>query len=202
MEKSTRLFLIASAIIFLVLLLGCSGKNRVETQKKTVRGEEKVMDSSFKLMSPAFKDGEMMPAKYANIGVVGGQNLSLSLKWENPPEGTKSFAIANVDRHPIAGNFVHWLAINIPANVTSLREGASGRDMPPGSIELRTSYGVSSYGGPRPPAGTGDHDYENTIYALSVEKLELSSDATYQDFQRAIQGKVLATAKLVGLFSQ
>lgn len=157
----------------------------------------------FELKSSAFEDGQKMPTKYANTGVTGGENVSIPLSWQNPPDGTKSFAIALVDRHPVANNFVHWLVINIPANVSSIPEGTSGtNNMPGGSKELNTTYGVSSYGGPQPPSGTGDHDYETTIYALSVESLNLDENTTLAEFEAAIQGKVLGSAKLTGKFGR
>lgn len=161
-----------------------------------------MSESSLKVTSPGFNNGERLPAKYANIGVAGGQNLSPPLVWEGAPEGTGSFAVACIDIHPVANNFVHWLVINIPANITSLSEGASSRNMPAGSVELRTTYGVSAYGGGRPPAGTGEHDYVFTVYSLSVDDLGLSASATYTDFQKAATGRVLDSVSITGKFSQ
>lgn len=159
-------------------------------------------------LKSAYSDGERMPAKYANIGVAGGENLSVPFEWEDAPEGTKSFALAMVDHHPVAREFIHWLVINIPADVTSIKEGASATDkMPAGSKELNTTYGTPKYGGPRPPAGTGEHPYETTIYALNVESLDLSragspSTPELDEFLDAIEGKVLAKASLTGMFAQ
>lgn len=155
------------------------------------------------LLSSVFEDGERMQAKYANIGVVGGENLSPPFQWEGAPEGTKSFALAIVDHHPVANEFVHWLVIDIAADVGSIEEGASGTDkMPDGSKELNTTYATPKYGGPRPPAGTGEHPYETTLYALGVEKLDLSEAVTLDEFLDALEGKVLATASLTGMFAQ
>src|SRR4051812_1016093 len=112
------------------------------------------------LRSSAFEDTQMMPPKYAKKG----ENVSPPLLWENVPQGTKSFALAVVDRHPVARNFVHWLVIDMSADVTSLEEGASGSArMPVGSRELKV------YGGPNPPSGS--HNYEFTLYALKTDKL-------------------------------
>jgi len=38
-----------------------------------------------------------------------------------------------------------WLVINLPANVTSLEEGALGKKMPPGFVELKNSFGDIGY---------------------------------------------------------
>lgn len=156
----------------------------------------------FQLTSSAYEDGQKMPVKYANTGVPGGENISVPLAWSNPPEGTKSYAIAMVDRHPIAGNWVHWLVINISSDVSSLSEGASGLQMPKGAKELMNTFGSLGYGGPQPPPGSGDHEYETTIYALKVEMINLGSSVELVDFERAISGQVLDSAKLTGKFGR
>lgn len=144
-----------------------------------------------------------MPAKYANRGVVGGENISVPLSWANAPEGTKSFAVVMVDRHPVAGNWFHWLVADIPAEATSIPEGASATSqMPPGSRELNNTAGRPGYYGPQPPPGSGDHDYETTVYALSVDRLGVGSDAGLSGFLSAIDGKVLGSAKVSGMFGR
>lgn len=151
----------------------------------------------------AYNDGERIAAKYGNNGFPGGENLSPPYDWSEVPNGTKSFALAIVDLHPVAENFVHWLVIDIPMEVTALAEGASLTDkMPIGSKELLTTYRKTGYGGPRPPAGTGDHPYETTVWALSVPKLGLSEDINLDEFITKIEDKVLGNATITGLLSQ
>lgn len=154
-------------------------------------------------LSSTFTNNERIPAKYANHGVEGGENTSPLYTWASVPNGTKSFALALIDRNPVSDNFVHWLVIDIPAEVTSLDEGASMTDkMPDATKELFTSYRKPGYGGPRPPAGSGDHQYETTIWALSVPKLGLSEDISLGEFMAALDGKILDSATLTGLLSQ
>jgi Raf kinase inhibitor-like YbhB/YbcL family protein len=155
-----------------------------------------------KLSSPAFQNGKPIPTKYAYPGVAGGQNISIPLAWSDAPAGTKSFALSIVDPHPVANNWVHWFAINIPPNTTSLAEGASPRSMPGGSKELRNTYGEIGYGGPEPPKGSGAHPYNVTLYALNVEKLDLPENTSLQAFLRALEDKVLATGKLTGIYER
>jgi Raf kinase inhibitor-like YbhB/YbcL family protein len=154
-----------------------------------------------KLSSSAFQDGGKIPLPYVMPG-AGGKNISPSLTWSAPPAGVKSFALSVVDPHPVARNWVHWLVINIPATATSLEEGASGRKMPPGALELKSSFGDPGYGGPQPPKGTGDHPYVFTLYALSVPQLDLPVSTNLASFQKALEGKVLATAMLTGYFGR
>ena len=105
---------------------------------------------TMEITSNAFKDQGKIPIQYVMQG-AGGKNLSIPISWENVPAGTKSFALSIVDIHPIAQNWVHWLAINIPKEATSIEEGASKKKMPPGSVELKNSFGDIGYGGPSLP---------------------------------------------------
>ncbi len=74
--------------------------------------------------------------------------------------------------------------------------------MPAGSAELRNSFGEVGYGGPQPPKGTGDHPYVITLYALSVERLDLPIDVSLPAFKRAIEGKVITSASVTGKFGR
>ncbi len=153
------------------------------------------------LTSTAFKDGGKIGIQYVMPG-AGGKNLSLPLSWLNSPAETKSFALSVVDPHPVARNWVHWLVINIPAQTTGLAEGASKKAMPAGAVELRNSFGDVGYGGPQPPPGSGDHPYVVTLYALSVDKVELPANTSLSAFNKALEGKILASAKVTGMYGR
>lgn len=155
-----------------------------------------------KLSSPTFADHKPIPVKYANLGVKGGKNISVPLAWSEAPSATKSFALSMIDRHPIARNWVHWLVIDNPPKVNALAEGASHSNMPGGAVELKNTFGGIGYGGPQPPPGSGAHNYEFTLYALSVERLSLQPDTTLAQFSAALQGKIIATVALVGTFER
>ena len=153
------------------------------------------------ISSAAFKDGEKIPIQYVMPG-AGGKNISIPLAWKNPPAGTRSYALSIVDPHPVAQNWVHWLVIDIPAAVASIDEGASRKKMPPGSTELKNSFGEVGYGGPQPPKGTGDHPYVVTLYALNVGKLNLTAGTSLSAFKKAIEGKVIGTASITGKYGR
>lgn len=157
--------------------------------------------NAMEISSAAFKDGEKIPIQYVMPG-AGGRNISIPLAWRNVPPGTKSFCLSIVDPHPVAQNWVHWLVMNIPAQATSIEEGASGKRMPKGSVELKNSFGEIGYGGPQPPKGTGDHPYVVTLYALSVEKLDLGVSASLSAFKKAIEGKVIDSATITGKYGR
>jgi Raf kinase inhibitor-like YbhB/YbcL family protein len=156
---------------------------------------------AMEISSSAFKDKGKIPIQYVMPG-AGGKNISIPLTWKSVPAGTKSFALSIVDPHPVAQNWIHWLVINIPKDITSLEEGASRKKMPPGSVELKSSFGDIGYGGPQPPKGTGDHPYVVTLYALNVEKLELGVNTSLSAFKKAIEGKVIESASVTGMYGQ
>jgi Raf kinase inhibitor-like YbhB/YbcL family protein len=157
--------------------------------------------NDMELSSAAFKDGQEIPIQYVMPG-AGGKNISVPLAWRSAPSGTKSFALSVVDPHPVAQNWVHWLVINIPANETSLEEGASRKKMPHGSVELKNSFGDIGYGGPQPPKGTGDHPYVFTLYALSAAKLDLGTSASLATFRKALEGNILGSATITGKYKR
>jgi len=176
-------FSLATGFLFLLAMAGSGGK--------------------FNLTSSAFSDGKAIPAQYANTGVSGGKNISPPLSWAKLPPETQSFALACVDRHPVANNWVHWLVINIPKATATLAEGASHTgNLPSGTKGLQNSFGKVGWGGPQPPSGTGPHHYEFLLYALSVDSLNLGDNTTLPAFNKAVEGKVIATAKLVGTFER
>ncbi len=154
-----------------------------------------------KISSPAFRDGGKIPVKYVMPG-AGGENVSVPLIWSEVPVGTKSLALAVVDPHPVARNWVHWLVVNLPPTATSLPEGASEKQMPPGAVELVNSFGLVGYGGPQPPRGTGDHPYEFTLYALNAEKIDLPRKTDLAAFQKALAPHILGQAKITGYFGR
>ena len=173
------------------------------------------------IVSLAFAERGIVPIKYTG----GDANLSPPLNWNGAPKETKSFALAMIDPDvpwgqevPLYGKlpppgtlpgdlFVHWIVTDLRADVTSLPEGASPRNMPAGSKELKNSFSLfqmpaNQYGGPAPPPGTKAHAYIFTLYALDLESLGLTPESNYLDFTTAMTGHILATATLTGYFGR
>lgn len=73
----------------------------------------------FRLLSKAFKNGELIPDLHSNTRL--GKNISLPLNWENPPEQAEGFAIIveDVDA-PIVGIISHWVLYNISSEKKEL----------------------------------------------------------------------------------
>jgi Raf kinase inhibitor-like YbhB/YbcL family protein len=153
----------------------------------------------FTLKCGSYGEGAEIPLRYAHRSVRGGENISPAFAWEDPPPGTKSFALSIVDPHPVAGKWVHWFVVDIPFQARSLPEGASGAGrIPPPGRELLNSYNEMGYGGPAPPKGSGAHPYIATLYALDVPSLPLAKDTLLTAFLRAVEGKSIAEVSSKG----
>jgi len=146
--------------------------------------------------SSAFEQGGMIPAKYT----CDGKNISPPLKWESPPEQTKSVAVIMDDPDAPMGMFVHWVMFNIPADTSGLDENVPGdSQLPNGSLQGMSSFGKTGYGGPCPPSGT--HRYFFKLYALDKE-IGLDSSADKTQLLEAMQGHILARGELIGRYQR
>ncbi len=183
-----------------LLLAACSSSDTPSAPSlaPTAPRKEAAMLS---LSSPAFENGGLIPVEHANTGVAGGENISIPYEWRGAPEGTRSFALALVDRHPVARSWIHWMVSDIPPDVSGLERGASGSSMPPGAVEHENTFGTKGYGGPQPPPGSGKHEYEAIVYALDIASVDANL-RTLADFDSAIDGHVLASASCSGLFGR
>lgn len=130
-----------------------------------------------------------------------GENISPQLSWVNAPEGTKSFAITIHDKNaPTGSGWWHWLAFDIPANVSEVVSGAgdpSQNLMPAGVIQSMTDFGGAGYGGPCPPEGHGIHEYLVTVHALKIDKLGLDKNANPALVGYYLNGATIQKASIV-----
>jgi len=135
-----------------------------------------------------------------------GKNVSPQLSWANAPKGTKSFAITMYDPDaPTGSGWWHWLAFDIPADVTSLAAGAGdaeGKRMPAGTVQVNTDYGAPGYGGPCPPEGDGLHTYIITVYALKTDKLGLDASAGAPVVGFYLNSNMLGKASIVSYYGR
>jgi len=187
MKKITTISL---AVVAAIALGGCNLFQVTETMD--------IADMT--LSSMAFEADGRIPAEHAKEGVEGGKNTPIPYSWSEAPEGTKSFALTIIDPHQVARDWVHLITIDIPSNVTEVYSATSSYD--PSSGELTNSYGEVGYGGPKPPAGTGNHPYVGTIYALDIESLPIKGKVSEAEFLDAVDGHVLAKGSYTGYFSQ
>jgi len=174
-------------ILFVLLVLLCGVSQNSVAQK----GDEKM---AIIVTSSAFKEAGMIPPKYT----CDGQNISPPLKWEQTPQGVKSFALISDDPDAPMGTWVHWVIWNIPAQLNGLSENIlPAKDLPDGSKQGVNSSNRQGYTGPCPPSGT--HRYYFKIYALDT-MLNLPADSAKQDLLDAMKGHILAEGQLMGKY--
>jgi Raf kinase inhibitor-like YbhB/YbcL family protein len=87
----------------------------------------------------------------------------------------------------------------MPPDTTGLPEAVEAADLPPGTKQGRNDWKRSGYGGPCPPVGR--HRYFHKLYALREELGDLG-EPTKTELERAMQGRVLAQAELVGTYEK
>ena len=148
-----------------------------------------VSGEAFSLKSASFNANGMIPFKYS----CKGEDISPSLMWENPPFGTKSFALIVDDPDAPGWTRIHWVVYNIPEKVHSCEEGRP----PEGSIQGVNDQDKAVYRGPCPP--TGVHRYFFKLYALK-QSLRLQEGATKDQVEKAMENLILGKAELVGEF--
>jgi len=150
------------------------------------------MAPEFRLTSSAFGDGEQIPGEYTCDGV----GVSPPLAWSGAPPGTATLVLIVDD--PDAGGFIHWVVVDIPGAPTgSLPEGIS--QTPEAPLEGRNDFGRIGWGGPCPPSGR--HRYVFTLSALSAP-LGLRGTPDAATVRQAMEGRVLATARLIGTYQR
>jgi Raf kinase inhibitor-like YbhB/YbcL family protein len=163
--------------------------------------------AGFTLSSPTIKPGSMLSeAQVFNGFGCSGKNISPALSWKDAPAGTKSFAVTLYDPDaPSGSGWWHWVVFNIPATTMQLPEGAGsadGKNMPAGSVQGRTDFGASAFGGACPPAGDKPHRYVFTVYALKTDKLDVPADATAALIGSTVQANKLGEAKLTARYGR
>jgi Raf kinase inhibitor-like YbhB/YbcL family protein len=152
----------------------------------------------FLIWSDAFANGEPIPARHAR----DGGNISPPLAWENPPEHTRSFALVLEDPDAPFTVFRHWVVYDIPGDWRALPEGLPDGA---GAVPLRegvNSFGDNHYDGPMPPPLHGLHHYHFRLFALGIERLSLSPDASADRLMRAAARHVLAETQLIGTYKR
>ena len=164
-----------------LLSVGCGGDG----------GEvESTAPAGITVTSPAFAEGEPIPAVYS----CRGRNVSPPLSWSGVPSGAAELALVVDDPDAPRGTFTHWVVADFAPTVTSLGEG----EVPAGAVQAKNSAGGPRYTGPCPPSGA--HRYRFTVYALS-ERTGLPDGAELDEAQRAIAEHAIAQGTLTGTFA-
>ncbi|HZE67960.1 MAG TPA: YbhB/YbcL family Raf kinase inhibitor-like protein [Pyrinomonadaceae bacterium] len=149
-----------------------------------------------KLISTAFQDGGMIPAKYT----CDGQNISPPLNWSGIPQSAKALALVSEDPDAPGKTWVHWVVYDLPPTATQLPEGVRPEEtISGGGKQGKNDFGKIGFGGPCPPSGT--HRYFFRLYALDRET-GIQPGAMKEQLMKAIEGHVVAEGELMGRYKR
>ena len=152
----------------------------------------------FKLTSSDFSDGGEIPRE---CGYKNGNKAPI-LQWELDSGGGNelggddspaSFALIMDDPDAMGAVgkvWVHWVVWNIEPDVWEYGPGDAAEGI--------TDFGEVGYGGPAPPDKR--HTYVFKLYALNI-KLDLPSESTKADVEKAMEGYILDQATLTGTYA-
>ncbi len=156
----------------------------------------------FTLTSPAFGEGEKIPAEYT---CDGDSSLAPPLAISGIPEGTKSLALIMDDPDIPAAvkasrgieELNHWVLYNIPVGATGIPEGGTVGDTGVNGV------GTAAYIGPCPPPQyePSEHRYVFTLYALSG-MLDFAVPPKKAELVAAIMPLLIEKATLIGRYSR
>jgi Raf kinase inhibitor-like YbhB/YbcL family protein len=155
----------------------------------------------FRLASADLPPGKLIGEQFvANEFGCRGGNESPALQWSGAPAGTKSFAVTMFDPYkPPQSGWWHWIVYDLPAATVGLPRaaGAAGGAGLPSGTKQGTPDGDAPqphYYGPCPDPGDPPHHYVITVYALSVDHLDVPPTATAADLDYVIAGKMIGKA--------
>ncbi len=148
---------------------------------------------TFRLTSPALKDGEKLPVEFTG----DGPGASPPLAWTGAPRGTQSFVLIMHHLDPEGRTKVYWLMHDIAPQTTGAAKNATNF----GQMGVSTVHDRVEYAPPH-SQGPGEKRYVLTLFALSAQP-DLSKagrPVTFEPLLAAMKGKVLAAAELTVLY--
>ncbi len=185
----------AMMIAALVLFGFASCAKSAESQQKN---SAEPKGGAVNITSEAFSNMGEMPTRFT----CKGNNVSPPLAFSEIPPNAKSLVLIVDDPDapdPKAPKmtWVHWVLYNLPADTKALAEGA--QILPKGTLEGLNDWRQPGWRGPCPPIGR--HRYFFKVYALS-ERLPEMKSPTKADVLKAMEGKIVAQAELIGTYQK
>lgn len=146
----------------------------------------------FELLSPEFRDGELLPTR----STVDGDGTPPPLSWGPLDPKAASYALVCEDPDaPRTTPFVHWIVygiqgstLSLDANLNDFREGLNSR-------------GEVGFAPAAPPVGDGPHRYVFQLFALDIE-LTLPAGCDYDRILPALHGHVMVWGQLTGVYQR
>lgn len=146
-----------------------------------------------KIESTAFENGDEIPRKYG----YKKDNINPPILIKEIPNEAKSLALIMDDPDAMGAVgkiWVHWIVCNIEPNISEINENS----VPSNSIQGKTDFGETVYGGPAPP--DKEHTYIFKLYALD-KKLDINEGSSKSQVEEAMKGHIIDEAKLEGKYA-
>ncbi|AXT84896.1 YbhB/YbcL family Raf kinase inhibitor-like protein [Aeromicrobium sp. A1-2] len=156
--------------------------------------------ASFTVTSSDVSEGQ--PLNDNQVNEFG--DTSPHLTWSGAPEGTKSFVVTCFDPDaPIVSGFWHWVAVDIPADVTELATGAGASDdtLPGDAFHVRNDGGGMGFMGAAPPPGDQIHRYMFVVHAVGEDRLGVDGSASPAVVGFNLAFKTLGRAIISGTYA-
>lgn len=164
-----------------------------------VRAQDAAHEGTFTLTSDDFTDGGVMSPSYS----CDKDGISPPLKWENAPSHVKTYALSVIDTDAPGGDYVHWLAFNLPDSTHELATGANKKE----GLGVKADQGQNGAGAtgwtPACPPNGQEHHYIFRLYALDSDiVMPPNTTLDRKTFEAAIEGHTLAQAELTGRYKR
>lgn len=144
-----------------------------------------VPPGDFRLASPDFVSGDILPAPYT---FESGPFTSPRLQWGEVPEGAEELAVVLTD---VTRGVVHWVLTGIDPTLTGLEQNVT----PPGAVSALNNFGQLGYA---PPAlqEDGQHEFVFTLYAM-FQAVNLDEGLETADAIRLVEESTMASTDLI-----
>jgi Raf kinase inhibitor-like YbhB/YbcL family protein len=150
---------------------------------------------AIEVSSPAFADGQALPARYT----ADGEGVSPPLAWRLPGDAAALVLIVEDSDSPSREPLVHAIAWDLDAASDGLAEGAlSGTPSVPTG---RNSYFRTDWLPCDPPTGHGPHRYAFQLFALD-RPLSFDGPPGRAALLEAMAGHVLARGAIIGTYER
>jgi Raf kinase inhibitor-like YbhB/YbcL family protein len=171
--------------------------------EKLVFNDDELADVADDIVvtSPAFADGDALPARFT----LDGEGLSPPLEWSGVPEAAKVIMVIVEDGDsPTPNPLVQAIVWNLDGTDASLDEGSMPAEQQPG---LSPAMGVNSllrlgYLPPDPPPGHGVHRYAFQVFALSAEPVFDTVAPGRTELVDALRDLAIAKGMLVATYER
>ncbi len=170
-------FRLVLPLLCCLVAAGCGGGSRPDLRVEA--------PASVAVTSPAFRDGEDVPARFT----CDGAGTSPPLTWSATAGAARSWALVVDDPDAPGGTYVHWVVLDVPAATRSVGPGA----VPGGGVQADNSAGDAGYAPPCPPSGR--HRYRFSVYGLSAPT-GLPEGAALSDALAAIESAAVVRGTL------